>query len=176
MSINLNYGYIIFFSCINLLFLLIIFRRLKKNKKDTPSNTELSLEIDHNLNLLHDFWKKVGVSSIEEPMTLTQALNKSQRVVVEDPLLETIHVIRKDFYLTDPPSWHRKIFDKPTSLDALSDGKQQGVRQFYDKLGSITSTYEKLRTSNGESIINELENKLEDIVIETLKRGNPLTT
>ena len=39
MSIDFNYGYIAFYSCVNILFLLIIFRYLK-NKQDTSNNVE----------------------------------------------------------------------------------------------------------------------------------------
>ena len=34
MSVSLNYGHIIFYSCVNLLFLLIVFRHLKKKGKE----------------------------------------------------------------------------------------------------------------------------------------------
>ncbi len=184
-----NFWFILFFVSINVLSFCFLKRKAAKDKRNTSLLqdketisidaretiiSELSLEIDHNLKLLHDFWGKIGISSTEKPMTLAQALNKSQRVVAEEPSSKTIHTIRKDYYLTEPPVWHRKIFDKPTSLIVLSEKKKQGARQFYDKLIAITSTYEKLRTSKGATIIGELKNNLEIIITELLNQRNPL--
>ena len=116
------------------------------SKKPTKAN--LSLEIDHDLKLLHDFWDEIWGELETSPITLAQAFNKSQQVVAETPSSEKIHAIRKDYYLTEVPSWHHKIFDSTESFHGLSEGEQQDVRQFYDNLGTITSTYENLRTSN----------------------------
>lgn len=141
-----------------------------------PTKANLSFEIDHNLELLQNFWDKLWGYIETAPMTVAQALAKSQRIVAEDPAAGKIHTIRKDYYLTEPPDWHHKIFDKPTSLAALSEKKQQDTRLFYDKLNTVTSTYEKLRTSKGTTIIEELENNLKTIVTEVFERGNPLKT
>jgi hypothetical protein len=136
----------------------------------------LSLEIDHNIKLLHEFWEKIGVSSAKEPISITQALNKAKRIVSKKPTAKIFHTIRKDYYLTEPPRWHCKEVDKPTSLDALPEKEQQGVRQFYDKLDAIILIYKKLRTSKESSIIEELENEIETLIVEVLNQGNPLKT
>jgi len=146
-------------------------RKTRESRKLIKAN--LSFEIDHNLNLLHDFLKEIGISPTE-PVTLSDALEKARLVVAEDPSPEKVHAIREDFYLTEPPIWNCKVFDNLTSLSFLSEKEQQDVRQFYDKLKLITSIYEKLRTSKEESIVEKLENKIESLVTEMLDWGNPL--
>jgi len=136
---------------------------------------ELSFEIDHNLKLVHDLGKEIGISPTE-PVTLSDVLEKARLVVAENPSPETVHAIREDLYLTEPPTWNCKVFDNLTSLSFLPEKEQQDVRQFYDKLKLITSIYEKLRTSKGESIVEKLENKIESLIAEMLDRGNPLKT
>jgi hypothetical protein len=109
-----------------------------------------------------------------EEHCIAQAFNKAQRIIAEDPSTEAIHTISKNFYLTETLVWHSKIFEETTSLAALSKKEQQDTRCFYDKLNTITSTFENLRTSKGATIVEELENNLETIITEVLDRGNPL--
>ena len=145
-----------------------------RNVMGSKTTSELSLEIDHNLKLLHDFWKMIGVSLEEEPITVTKGVTKVQQVVAENPSTKNIHTISKNFYLEETPIWHHKIFDESTSLTALSKKKKQAARCFYNKLNTIASTCENLRTSKGATIVRELENNLKTLVSEVLERGNPL--
>lgn len=153
---------------------IFIFLAILRNIIGNKITGELLLEIDHNLKLLHDFGKRIGAFSKEEPITVTQGFNKVQQVVTENPSTISIHTISKNFYLAETPIWHHKIFNKSTSLTALSKKKKQAARFFYDKLNTITLTCENLRTSKGATIIRELENNLENIICDVLEQGNPL--
>jgi len=135
----------------------------------------LSLEIDHNLKLLHDFWEeKQGY--LNKPHSLSEAIRGAQQIVVSKAessiTTASIDSIEHDI---DLPQWRRKKFDKPASLCGLSAKEKQGARQVYDNLGQITSKYEKIKEL-GIKVVRRtnLDEKFESLVNEVLNQGNPL--
>ena len=144
-------------------------------KQNQAVKNDLTLEIDHNLILLHDFWeKKQGY--LNKPLSLSGTLHGAQQIVVSKTensiTTASIDSIEHDI---DLPQWHRKEFDKPTSLCGLSVKEKQGVRQVYDNLGQITSKYDKIKKF-GDKVVEKthLNERFKTLVTEVLDRGNPL--
>jgi hypothetical protein len=167
--------------CFGTIFILLAVLRnrvgSRTNKRTQVSTDELSLEIEHNLKLFHDFWEeKQGY--LNKPLSLSRALRGAQQIVVsrtENSITtDSIDYIEHDI---DLPQWHRKEFDKPTFLYGLSAKEKQSVKQFYDNLGQITSKYEKIKKLGNKvvrrTILNE---KLETLAAKVFEQGNPLKT
>ena len=179
---DINPYFIIFTSSIFVLlvsgiaFLSSVFIPVKKDSNSKKLLKNLSLEIDHNLKLLQDFWDKLYGNLNTAPMSITNGFKKIPQVVIGEDQSYTGKVItrRADLHSTNSPAWHRKQFNKPTSLDDLLGDKQQSVRQFYDNIEDITSMYEKLRSYRSASLISKCENKLKTFMEKMLERGNTL--
>ncbi len=138
---------------------------------------KLSLEIDHGLKMLRDFWEeKQGHSN--KSFSFSEASIKKQQIVVSKTktsiTTDSIDSIEHDI---DLPQWHRNIFDMPTSLYCLSSKTKQNVRQFYDNLEQITSRYNKIK-KYGDKIAEKtnLKEKFETLVTKVIDNGNPLKT
>jgi len=144
-----------------------------KGVKDFET-AELFLEVEYNLKSLQDFFDELWKELIPGTAIFDYAFKKQRQCLAENPS-PAVRVIDEVYYFTEAPNWHRKIFDNLKSFRGLSGEEQQGVRQFYDNLSTITTAYEKLRASrSGATIFPELVNKLKEIVTETIERGNPL--
>ena len=107
-----------------------------------------------------------------KPLSVSEALYKTTQIVISPTEIVDRDSIESEI---DIPSWHRKIFDESTSLDALSEEEQQGATQFYDKLDQIRSKHEKIKKL-GHKVVRRtnLEEQLEALVTEVLSQGNPL--
>jgi len=165
--------------CFGTIFILLAILRnrigSRTNKRPQVSTDELSLEIEHNLKLFHDFWEeKQGY--LNKPLSLSRALRGAQQIVVsrtENSITtDSIDSIEHDI---DLPQWHRKEFHKSTSLYGLSAKEKQSVKQFYDNLGQITSKYDKIKKL-GDKVVRRtnLNEKLETLAAKVFERGNPL--
>ena len=145
----------------------------RTNKKSQLLTDELSLEIDHNLKLLCDFWEKFK-GLLSEHLSLSEAIRKTTRVVISQSPMETAEIGSIESEI-DLPIWHRKVFGMPTPLVGISNRKKQEVNQFYDNLETIASIYEKIKRF-GYKVVRRtnLEEQLESLVTEVLKQGNPL--
>ena len=147
----------------------------RTKKRLQVSIDDLSLEIDYNLKILHDFWEyKQGY--LNKLLSLSAALRGAQQIVVSKTensiTTDSVDSIEHDIDLLQ---WHRKEFEKPTSLYSLSAKEKQIVRQFYDNLVQITSKYNKIKKI-GTKVAERtnLKEKLEALVTEVLDQGNPL--
>ncbi|HEC99133.1 MAG TPA: hypothetical protein ENN18_01940 [Proteobacteria bacterium] len=107
------------------------------------------------------------------PLSVSEAFRRTTQVVIGQPPIETAEIGSIEAEVL--PCWHRKIFDMSTSLNSLSVDKQQNVRQFYDNLDAITSIYGKV-IKLGDKVVGRtnINEKLEDLVVKVLERGNPL--
>jgi len=151
---------------------LFILLAILRNRIGNRTKGELSLEIDHNLKLLHKFWEKFQ-GFLSKPLSISECFRRTTQVVIGQSPTETAKI---GFIESEVLScWHRKIFDTPTSLNSLSVDKQQNVRQFYDNLDAITSIYGKV-IKLGDKVVGRtnINEKLEDLVVKVLEQGNPL--
>lgn len=182
---NINPYFIIFtlslflllVSCITVLS--SVFIPIKKSNDSKKVRALLFLEMDHNLKTLQDFWNELwGWLEIAPTSIIDQVFEKTRQVVISEDQFYTKKVITKrtNLHSTNFPTWHHKIFDKPTSLDDLLCGEQQSVRQFYDNLEDITSMYEELRSYRATDLISKCESRLKGFIKKVLEQSNPLKT
>ena len=181
---SINPYFIIFASSIFVLlvlcitFLSSVFIPVKKSNSNKKIKSLLFSEIDHNLKLLQNFWDKLWGCLETAPISIAQGFEKIQQIVINEnqPHTKRVVTMHTDLHSTNSPCWHRKQFDKPTSLDDLLVDEQQSIRQFYDNLEDITSMYEKLRDYKATSLIAKCESGLKILIKTMLTQGNPLKT
>jgi len=136
-----------------------------------PNYSNLFLEIDYNLNLLQDYWDKYQ-DFLNKPLSVSEAMRRIAQVVIKTPLqLAEIGSLESE----NLPRWRHKEFDSLKLLNSMSEREQKDVRQFYFNLDSITSIYEKIK-SLGLKVVHRtnIEKQLENLITETIERGNPL--
>ena len=118
-------------------------------------DNELSLEIDYNLKSLQDFWEKLqGLSN--KPLSVSEGFRRITQVVIDQSPIKTAEIGSMESGVI--PNWHRKIFNMQKFLNSLSNNKQQNIRQLYDNLDTIASTYGRI-IKLGDKVVGMLRFK-----------------